>query len=77
MSYTIQSGDSLWKIAKQEYNLTSNKDIQAKIAEIAKENNITDINLIISGSTLPLPGLESTTDTSGSVFADWKNSSSN
>ena len=41
MSYTIQSGDSLWKIAKQQYNLTSDKDIQAKIAEIAKENNIT------------------------------------
>lgn len=77
MSYTIQSGDSLWKIAKQQYNLTSNKDIQAKIAEIAKENNITDINLIISGSTLTLPGLEATTDTSGSVFADWTNSSSN
>ena len=48
MSYTIQSGDSLWKIAKQQYNLTSDKDIQAKIAEIAKENNITDINSIIS-----------------------------
>ena len=28
MSYTIQSGDSLWKIAKQQYNLTSNKDKQ-------------------------------------------------
>lgn len=77
MSYTIQSGDSLWKIAKQQYNLTSDKDIQAKIAEIAKENNITDINSIISGSTLTLPGLEATTDTSGSVFADWTNSSSN
>lgn len=77
MDYSIKSGDTLWNIAKQQYNLTSDRDIQAKIAEIAKENNITDINSIISGSTLTLPGLEATTDTSGSVFADWTNSSSN
>lgn len=77
MSYTIQSGDNLWNIAKQQYNLTNNQDIQAKIEEIAKANNITDVNTIISGTTLNLPGIGSSQDTSGSVFTDWVNSKNN
>lgn len=77
MDYSIKSGDTLWNIAKQQYNLTSDRDIQAKIAEIAKENNITDINTIISGNSITLPGLDSSQDTSGSIFSDWANSSSN
>lgn len=77
MSYTIQSGDTLWNIAKQQYNLTSDRDIQAKIAEIAKENNITDINTIISGNSITLPGLDSSQNTSGSIFSDWANSNNN
>lgn len=77
MDYSIKSGDTLWNIAKQQYNLTSDRDIQAKIAEIAKENNITDINTIISGNSITLPGLDSSQDTSGSIFSDWANSNNN
>lgn len=77
MDYSIKSGDTLWNIAKQQYNLTSDRDIQAKIAEIAKENNITDINTIISGNSITLPGLDSSQNTSGSIFSDWANSNNN
>lgn len=77
MDYSIKSGDTLWNIAKQQYNLTSDRDIQAKIAEIAKENNITDINTIVSGNSITLPGLDSSQDTSGSIFSDWANSNNN
>jgi LysM repeat protein len=45
--YTVQSGDSLWKIA-QKYGTT--------IDEIAKLNNIEDLNVIFEGQVLKLNG---------------------
>lgn len=56
MGYTVQSGDSLWKIAKTQCGAKTNAEIQAKINEIAQMNNIANPNLIFTGSTLKLPG---------------------
>ena len=39
MDYSIKSGDTLWNIAKQQYNLTSDRDIQAKIAHLRQLDN--------------------------------------
>lgn len=49
--YKVQSGDTLWTIAKKIYGDGS------KYTEIAKRNNITNPNLIYAGSTLQLPVL--------------------
>ena len=62
MNYQIKSGDTLWNIVKNQYGVTTNTDIIAKINEIAKLNNIEDPNLIIAGASLQLP--EDTVQTS-------------
>lgn len=46
MQYTVQQGDTLWKIAK-DFNLT--------YGEILKFNTIKDINKIYAGTTLVIP----------------------
>ncbi len=47
--YTVVHGDSLWSIAIKQYN------DGYKWVEIAKENNLTNPNLIFSGNVLVLP----------------------
>ena len=46
MQYTVQQGDTLWKIAK-DFNLT--------YGEILKFNTIKDINKIYAGTTMIIP----------------------
>ncbi len=47
--YTVEKGDSLWKIAVKVYG------DGYKWVEIAKENKITTPNIIYSGNILVLP----------------------
>ena len=57
--YTVQSGDSLWKIA-QKYGMT--------VDEIAKLNNIEDVNVIFTGQVLKLSeALNGTSEAAGEV----------
>lgn len=56
MDYQIKSGDTLWKIAKEQCGAASNADIMAKINEIAELNNIENPDLIFANDTLMLPG---------------------
>ncbi len=55
MGYTVQSGDSLWKIAQEQCGATGG-DIQKTINEIAQLNNIANPNMIFTGTSLKLPG---------------------
>lgn len=54
-NYTVQSGDTLWKIAKSNYDLTTNQDIANKVNAIARANNISNPNSIFAGKALNLP----------------------
>ncbi len=69
-NYSIQSGDTLAKIVKNKYHLSKMSDIQAKINQIAKENNISNINCIKAGTDIDLPESRS-----NSVFGNKKQSS--
>lgn len=55
--YTIKSGDTLWSIVKNNYGLTSGKEIMSKIEEIRQLNadTIKNINLIYAGNEIKLP----------------------
>lgn len=56
--YEVARGDNLWKIAKEHYGLTDNKDIQAAVDKIAFENDMgegTNANRIQPGQILRLP----------------------
>ncbi len=53
VNYTIQSGDTLTKIAQEYYGL-SGSEAYSKALEIAKENNIENPNLIHAGGSLTL-----------------------
>ena len=52
--YTVQSGDNLWNIAKDFYNLTDNSDIVTKVDEIAAYNNIENPDIIYAGQILKM-----------------------
>ena len=52
--YTVQSGDNLWNIVKDFYNLTDNSDIVTKIDEIATYNNIENPSIIYAGQILKM-----------------------
>ena len=54
LEYTVQSGDNLWNIVKDFYNLSDNSVIAAKINEIATYNNIENPNIIYAGQILKM-----------------------
>lgn len=57
--YSIKSGDCLWNIAKANYNVKSNSEIQEIVNLISKENKIENPNLIYAGASLVLPETDS------------------
>ena len=52
--YTVQSGDNLWNIVKDFYNLTDNGAIATKVDEIATYNNIENPGIIYAGQILKM-----------------------
>ena len=52
--YTVQSGDNLWNIVKDFYNLSDNSAIATKIDEIARYNNIENPSIIYAGQILKM-----------------------
>ena len=52
LEYTVQSGDNLWNIVKDFYNLTDNSAIATKVDEIAALNNIDNPGLIYAGMVI-------------------------
>lgn len=52
--YIVQSGDNLWNIVKDFYNLTDNSAIAAKVDEIATYNNIENPSIIYAGQILKM-----------------------
>ena len=52
--YTVQSGDNLWNIVKDFYNLTDNSDIATKVDEIATYNGIENPGIIYAGQILKM-----------------------
>ena len=52
--YTVQSGDNLWNIVKDFYNLSDNSVIATKVDEIATYNNIDNPNIIYAGQILKM-----------------------
>ena len=52
--YTVQSGDSLWSIVRNYYNLDNDTDIYYKVQEVAENNNIEDASMIYSNQEIKL-----------------------
>ena len=52
--YTVQSGDNLWNIVKDFYNLSDNSAIVTKVDEIATYNNIENPSIIYAGQILKM-----------------------
>ena len=52
--YTVQSGDSLWSIVRNYYNLDNDTDIYYKVQEVAENNNIEDANMIYPNQEIKL-----------------------
>lgn len=52
--YTVQSGDNLWNIVKDFYNLTDNSVIATKVDEIATYNDIENPSIIYTGMNLKM-----------------------
>ena len=52
--YTVQSGDNLWNIVKDFYNLTDDSDISTKVDEISTYNNIENPSIIYAGQILKM-----------------------
>lgn len=53
--YKVRKNDSLWKIAKREYGLRKNKDIDKAWRLIANANEISDPSKIRPGQVLTIP----------------------
>lgn len=77
-THTVKPGDTLTKIAKQHLGPdASPQEIQQHIKEIAKLNNIKNVDLILDGQELKLPGHTAdggtiTTDAAGNKITVWK-----
>ena len=52
--YTVQSGNNLWNIVKDFYNLSDNSAIATKVDEIATYNNIENPSIIYVGQILKM-----------------------
>ena len=52
--YTVQSGDNLWNIVKDFYNLSDNNAIATKVDEIATYNDIDNPDIIYAGQILKM-----------------------
>ena len=52
--YTVQSGDNLWNIVKDFYNLSDNSAIATKVDEIATYNDIENPSIIYTGMKLKM-----------------------
>lgn len=52
--YTVKSGDNLWNICKKQFKLSSNAEIAKKVNEVAKNNGISNPNLIFAGKSLKI-----------------------
>ena len=52
--YIVQSGDNLWNIVKDFYNLSDNSAIATKVNEIATYNNIENPSIIYAGQILKM-----------------------
>ena len=52
--YTVQSGDNLWNIVKDFYNLSDNSAIATKVDEIATYNDIENPDIIYAGQILKM-----------------------
>ena len=52
--YIVQSGDNLWNIVKDFYNLTDNSAIATKVDEIATYNNIENPSIIYAEQILKM-----------------------
>ncbi len=62
--YQIKPGDNLWKIVKKELNIKNDTEILKKVDEIAKLNNIKNINSIFVGQHIKLCNNQEKPDTS-------------
>ncbi len=59
--YTVKSGDSLWRIAKEQFGLTSHTDIARAVEHLAAANNLssgTNANHMSIGQVLKIPGAD-------------------
>lgn len=52
--YTVQSGDNLWNIVREYYNLSDDTDITDKVVALAQYNNIENPSLIYAGQILKM-----------------------
>lgn len=52
--YTVQSGDNLWNIVREHYNLSDDTDISTMVVALAQYNNIEDPSLIYAGQILKM-----------------------
>ena len=63
MNYTIQNGDTLWNIVKQQFGLSNSTEILSKVNEIASNNGIADPGSIFAGTTINLDNSNAGIDT--------------
>lgn len=52
--YTVQAGDTLWRIVRNYYNLDNDIDIYDKVQEVVENNNIEDANMIYPNQEIKL-----------------------
>ena len=52
--HIVQSGESLWAIARKYYNLNNETDIYYKVHELAGKNNLPDVNMIYPNQRIKL-----------------------